>query len=301
MFTATVLATLTTDLLWGIVAGMIVKLALEVWISSRVERAEGHESFGAVVLRHASQVGELFRNPVVQCVSSPEGYHLYFARPLVCFNALHLNKALAQIPKGASAVYFHVTDLVTLIDHTSTTTLFEFVDEFKRSGRGIAEVLGLERLRPQSHARACLRLSPPLLARERAQALRAMTRLSLTVATPKELDLMSHIDHLSLTSHDPSVLAPLGHPISAFAGRISRALDAAAREVLAFLLAPPSPMAESANARRGLDSLSLSGPSTRSRAPSAALSSLSLSQSKWSSPARPRPDEDEDNYEIPLM
>ena len=38
VFTATVLATLTTDLLWGIAAGILTKLALEVWISAGVER-----------------------------------------------------------------------------------------------------------------------------------------------------------------------------------------------------------------------------------------------------------------------
>ena len=48
-------------------------------------------------------------------------YHLYFGRPMVCFNSLHLDTALAQIPSGATAVYLHITDLVTLIDHTTAS------------------------------------------------------------------------------------------------------------------------------------------------------------------------------------
>ena len=65
-------------------------------------------------------------------------YHLYFGRPLVCFNALHLEAALERIPGGASTVCLHVTDLVTLIDHTTAATLLDFVEDFKRTGRGIA-------------------------------------------------------------------------------------------------------------------------------------------------------------------
>src|SRR4051794_28150647 len=102
VFTATVLATLTTDLLWGIAAGMLTKLALEVWISARVERTEDHAPVGRRILCCATQAGELFRNPVVRSLEGPEGYHLYFARPLVCFNALYLNDALARIPSGAT-------------------------------------------------------------------------------------------------------------------------------------------------------------------------------------------------------
>ena len=54
-------------------------------------------------------------------ITELDKYHLYFARPLVCFNSLYLNDALARIPSGVSAVYLHVTDLVTLTDHTATT------------------------------------------------------------------------------------------------------------------------------------------------------------------------------------
>ena len=45
----------------------------------------------------------------------------------------------------------HITDLVTLIDHTTATMLDEFVDNFQRTGRGIVTILGLEKLRGRSH------------------------------------------------------------------------------------------------------------------------------------------------------
>jgi MFS superfamily sulfate permease-like transporter len=208
VFTTTVLATLTTDLLWGIGVGMATKLALETWIAARVERTERHAPLAQKVLRHATQAGELFRNPVVRSVSTPEGYHVYFARPMVCFNALHLNQALGQIPTSAPAVYLHVTDLVTFIDHTTTSTLLDFVEEFKRSGRGIVQILGLERLRPRSHDVSCMRVSPPVLAQERAAALQTLSRLSLTVDDARAMDHVLDLTHLIFAD----TAAADGHP-----------------------------------------------------------------------------------------
>ena len=49
-------------------------------------------------------------------------YRLYFGRPLVCFNALHLEGELDRIPAGVSSVCLHITDLVTLMDHTTAAT-----------------------------------------------------------------------------------------------------------------------------------------------------------------------------------
>jgi hypothetical protein len=163
-------------------------------------------------------------------VSGPDGYHLYFARPLVCFNTLHLNHALAQVPSGATAVYLHVTDLVTLIDHTATTTLFEFVEDFKRSGRGVAEVLGLERLRPRSNDLRCMRTSPPILAHERDKALQAMALMGLTRVTADPIDVVRYLDHLSLST---GVLAfdPADPPVSVYVARALARLVETARGV----------------------------------------------------------------------
>ena len=81
---------------------------------------------------------------------------------MVCFNSLHLDRELCLIPSGATAVTMHITDLVTLIDHTSASMLLDFVDNFKRTGRGIATIVGLDKLRARSHAEACMRVSAPI-------------------------------------------------------------------------------------------------------------------------------------------
>ena len=68
VFTTTVLVTITTDLLWGIAAGILAKLLLELVIVARVERAEPEAlAFaGLPVKRWLSGTGELFRDPGAQ-------------------------------------------------------------------------------------------------------------------------------------------------------------------------------------------------------------------------------------------
>ena len=155
-----------------------------------------------IVKRWLDDAGELFRDPVVKSVSAGGNYHMYFGRPMVCFNSLHLHKELALIPGGATVVTLHVTDLVTLIDHTTATILLDFVDNFKRTGRGIATIVGLDRMRARSHSPASMRLSVPIRAHERIEALNALAKISLTYVSP-EVDPITYLERISLTRVGP--------------------------------------------------------------------------------------------------
>ncbi|MGP0064708.1 MAG: SulP family inorganic anion transporter, partial [Isosphaeraceae bacterium] len=201
VFTTTVLVTVSTDLLWGIAAGIMAKLILETLIVTGVERgrSDGREPFGLVARRWIGGTGELFRSPVLKTVTVDQTHHMYFGRPMVCFNSMQLDAALSQIPSGVSTVYLHITDLVTLIDHTTATLLVEFVENFKRTGRGIATIVGMERLRARSHTDTSMRVSPPVLAQERAAALDALSRLSLSYVSPDQPDPATLLERISLT------------------------------------------------------------------------------------------------------
>ena len=154
---------------------------------------------------------------------------MYFGRPLVCFNALHLESALERIPAGASTVQLHVTDLVTLIDHTTTATLLDFVEDFKRTGRGIAEIVGLDRLRGHSHAASCLRVASPVLARDLAEARTELARISLTEVSAEAPDPVAYLERISLTHYGP-IEGQDDNLITAFlirsAKRVARGIDA---------------------------------------------------------------------------
>jgi MFS superfamily sulfate permease-like transporter len=231
VFTATVLVTVTTDLLWGIAAGILAKFVLEASIQATVVRgrSEGRDPLVYAVRRWLVQGGQLFRNPVVQSGAVGDTYHLYFGRPLVCFNALHLEKALAEIPSGVSSVQLHITDLVTLIDHTTAATLLDFVEDFKRTGRGIAQIVGLDRLRGRSHASSCLRVASPVLARELSDAQVALARISLTLPSPEVPDPVAYLERLSLTHLGP-IPGQVDNAITTFiidrAKQFGRAVDA---------------------------------------------------------------------------
>jgi carbonic anhydrase len=233
VFTTTVLVTVSTDLLWGIAAGIAAKLLLEAIIVTRVEKArpEGHEPMVQAAGRWLAETGELFRNPVVKTVTVDNAHHVYFGRPMVCFNSMHLDAALTSIPSGASAVYLHVTDLVTLIDHTAASALYDFVDGFQRAGRGIASIVGLDRLRARSHAETAMRISAPVLATERAAALESLAKISLTDTSPEQPDPLVLLERISLTHVGP-IPGQEDHPVhvgAALAWRFLVRLAAKAR------------------------------------------------------------------------
>ena len=108
VFLATVLATVTTDLLWGIAVGMLAKFALEI-----LDRGGRRETGGTSAPRREDHGPS---GPGRRAVPEPGRPGGDFPRrissllrpTLVCFNALHLKNALASIPGGATAVYLHV-------------------------------------------------------------------------------------------------------------------------------------------------------------------------------------------------
>jgi carbonic anhydrase len=235
LFAMTILVTLCTDLLWGIFFGMGVKLIMAASFSwSAVRGGPGREPVGRALARRLGQVAELFGNPVMKTATAGDGYHVYFGRPMVCFNSLHVSRALEQAPRGAGAVYLHVTDLVTLIDHTMSDLLQYFVEERERSGEGRVRILGLERMRMRSRDASCMRVAAPVLAPEREAALQALARVSLTAVAP-EADPVTLLERLSLTHIAGPAADPGAHPVAAGAARAIGSLYAGAAALLARL------------------------------------------------------------------
>ncbi len=206
VFATTVLVTVTTDLLWGIAAGVGAKLLLEFAIVARAERGTpgGHESPGQAVSRRLGEAGELFRDPLIKAVEDGPAYHMYFGRPMVCFNTLHIGKDLAAVPAGATSVTIHVTDMVTLMDHTATTMLLDFVEEFERSGRGVASIVGLDKLRARSGSKASMRIGEPILARERSEVLAGLAKLDPTREAEAATGPLADLDQVRLTRVEPT-------------------------------------------------------------------------------------------------
>jgi len=48
----------------------------------------------------------------------------------VCFNLFHVIRELGQLPHGTQAVYLHLSLRVPLVDHTTSESLRQFLEEF---------------------------------------------------------------------------------------------------------------------------------------------------------------------------
>ena len=87
-----------------------------------------------------------------------DAHHIYFAGPLVSFNLLHVNCELAKTPAGVKTIYLHLTEEVTLIDHTSCESLLHFAEECHRSGTAQVELVGMDQMATRSEFPSCMRL-----------------------------------------------------------------------------------------------------------------------------------------------
>jgi hypothetical protein len=68
------------------------------------------------------------------------------------------------------------TGAMTLIDNTTATLDVDCVENFKRAGRGVLTIAGLDKLRARTHAEAAMRVMPARLA----------------LAIPPRLDKLNH-------------------------------------------------------------------------------------------------------------
>jgi carbonic anhydrase len=174
LFSVTVIVTLSTDLLIGIFAGMLVKLGLNIALTSKHvwTRAGRGLTFPEVFRYGVLHLTQLFRDPVVSRERVGNTYNVQFDRPLVCFNSRHLDRELAQVPADVTEVRLLLGENVAMIDHTSCDTLLHFADEFEGQGGRRVEIVGLEQMTRASHARAGMRLA----------AVRAMVAQSVAVS-----------------------------------------------------------------------------------------------------------------------
>lgn len=158
IFSLTVLVTVTTDLLLGIIVGVLLKLVLVAWYSITAPRVPGKEA-GLF-----ARLAELFRNPVCRREQANGRYDLYCNRPLVCFNLFHIIREMSHIPEDIRAVRLHLADGVTLVDHTTCENLYHYLETYNAEnghadGAPRMTIEGLERLRPTSRDKTCIRLA----------------------------------------------------------------------------------------------------------------------------------------------
>lgn len=158
-----VFITLTTDLLWGIISGIILKLFINsyfVWsVESKVSKL--NESIGKADVKgrpYLDIMFRMFKNPVEKKYAEDKIMHFYFDKPLVCFNSLQLSKELSNIPERVKDTQLHITNNVKLIDHTTCEFLLNFVKENNLHGGRTVEIMGMDHMKMLSKYEGCTRL-----------------------------------------------------------------------------------------------------------------------------------------------
>ena len=158
IFSITVLVTVTTDLLIGIAAGIVLKLLLNLWYVGLWHTLRNGSEFARP--NFAVRFLSLFRNPVSQREFDEGTYHLYLDGPLVCFNLFHVIRELGQLPHGTQAVYLHLSSRVPLVDHTTVESLRHFQEEFSGQDQSPRLVIeGWDHLRPLSKHETSTRIA----------------------------------------------------------------------------------------------------------------------------------------------
>jgi carbonic anhydrase len=157
IFSTTVLVTLGSDLLWGLICGMFVKLLIAWRIVLDVMLSRRHEHLN--VRAAIESAVRLFKNPVTSHRTTNGVYHVRVNGPVCCFNAVHMNRELEMIPADCSCVKVHLAPSVGLVDHTSAANLLDFkIDHWKTTGQEV-ELIGLDALRMVSADKTSMRLA----------------------------------------------------------------------------------------------------------------------------------------------
>ncbi len=159
IFSFTIVATLLTDLLIGIAAGVAANFVLStLFCRHAIQTAK---TAGIKNLSLVGCIRDFFRNPVRQREYCDGVYHMYVDKPLVCFNTMQLSEELDEIPSDVKAVEVHLEERVALIDHTAAENLMHAIKEHSHSNVEV-KLIGLERLERLSHYDACVRVASPV-------------------------------------------------------------------------------------------------------------------------------------------
>jgi carbonic anhydrase len=183
IFTVTILVTVTTDLLLGIVAGIALEFLLSLWYVGLWHTLRD-ESLRIGRPSLAGQFLSMFRNPVAYRELDEGTYHLHVDGPLVCFNLFHLIRELRHLPTGTRAVALHLSSRVSLVDHTTCETLYHYQEEFNASDESPSlSIEGWDHMRPISRHETSTRI-----------ALAAVEAFVVTARAEEELQTTQAID-----------------------------------------------------------------------------------------------------------
>lgn len=173
VFVLTIVAILATDLLGGILIGVMAEILLLLYLLTPSLRfvITGRLNLSQAANFLWSNFTGLFRSPVIAVKEEMRNERQHYEVALssiVCFNLLPLDRLLASLPADAG-VTLVVTESGRIIDHTGMEYLHQFIEE-GLSRRRPVEILGLENFYQFTRHSLSARMRDTKLVREKAMA-----------------------------------------------------------------------------------------------------------------------------------
>ncbi|MFP5344167.1 MAG: SulP family inorganic anion transporter, partial [Gammaproteobacteria bacterium] len=203
IFVITVVAILATDLLAGILIGVLAEILLLLYLLTPSLRVV---LTGRLTVRQAlkllwSNFAGMFRNPVIAVKTEERAGKPHYQISLgsmVCFNLLPLDRLLASLPASAGVTLI-VTESGRIIDHAAMEYLHRFQEESVHDGR-VFEIQGMEHYQAFTEHSLAARMHDAKLVRAKARS-SARSELMARVAKQHGLQFSpARVDTLNI--HD---------------------------------------------------------------------------------------------------
>lgn len=149
VFLVTIMVTVSTDLLVGILAGIVTKIALLNYFAAK---AAGKLDLGSFP--------RMFMSPIESTESDENAILIKLSGPVVCFNSLYLRSACERAVSDRKTIRLQFSPTVNIVDHSSLTFLQSFQQTCRKSGI-IVTLEGLAGLKGRSPVRTSLKYRPP--------------------------------------------------------------------------------------------------------------------------------------------
>lgn len=145
IYLVTILVTVSTDLLIGILAGILLKFALLVYYNTR-----------ATHRLTLDRITALFKSPILATEQADNETVIQLSGPIVCFNSLYLRGACERAFDRKKPIRLQVLSSVNVVDHSTSTFLQSFQQTCERAGLGF-KLVGLDTLKSRSDEPAALK------------------------------------------------------------------------------------------------------------------------------------------------
>ncbi|MDX2107572.1 MAG: SulP family inorganic anion transporter [Candidatus Melainabacteria bacterium] len=148
IYVTTILVTVSSDLMLGIIAGILLKLIILIAYNSKATHGFNF-----------SIVSSLFKNPVSNFEETDKSTILHICGPVVCFNSLSFRAACEKAYLRRKPIIVQVNSTVNVIDHSSSLYLQSFKQDCERAGINFS-MTGLRTLKARTEETSSLKFRP---------------------------------------------------------------------------------------------------------------------------------------------